>query len=165
MKLTVQRFIGLFVLAIYLCAPIGAQKKNPGKQPATESAAAEARSLRTQQQLILHENLLSRTLDSIKKMDEGALRLSVRIQLLAYLWESKTLSGKHVSLKRNLALDAIADLNDHHREMPGFMRDYLLADLAALIEKHQPDLTEKLKAVKEAEKLGRESLNITSLLN
>lgn len=163
MKLTVQRLIGLFVLAIYLCAPIGAQKKNPGKQPATESAAAEVRSLRTQQLLILHENLLSRTLDSIKKMDEGALRLSVRIQLLAYLWESKTLSGKHVSLKRNLALDAIADLNDHHREMPQFMRDYLLADLAAQIEKHQPDLTEKLKAVKEAEKLGRESLNITSL--
>jgi hypothetical protein len=89
MKLTVQRLIGLFVLAIYFCAPIGAQKKNPGKQPATESAAAEARSLRTQQLLILHENLLSRTLDSIKKIDEGALRLSVRIQLLAYLWESK----------------------------------------------------------------------------
>lgn len=163
MKLTVQRFLGLFVLASYFCAPIGAQKKNPGKRSATESAAAEARSLRAQQLLILHEDLLSRTLDSIKKMDEVALRLSVRTQLLAYLWENKTLSGKNVSLKRKLALDAIADLNDHHLEMPRFMLDYLLADLAAQIEKHQPDLTEKLKAVKEAGKIGRESLNISSL--
>lgn len=158
-----QRFIGLLVIAIYCCAPIGAQKKDLRKQSATEAAAAEARSLRTQQLLILHEDILSRTLDSIKKMDEGAVRLSVRIQLLAYLWETKTLSGKHLSLKRKLALDAIADLNDHHREMPGFMRDYLLADLAALIEKHQPDLIEKLNAVKEADKIGRESLNISSL--
>ncbi len=163
MKLRVQRLTGLFVLAIYFCAPIGAQKKNPGKQPATEPAVAEARSLRTQQLLILHGDLLSRTLDSVKKMDEGALRLSVRIQLLAYFGESKTLSGTHVSLTRKLALDAIADLNDHYREMPQFMRDYLVADLAAQIEKHQPDLTEKLKAVKEAGKLGRESLDITSL--
>lgn len=163
MKLSVKRFIGLFVLPIFFCAPIDAQKKNPRKQPATDHAAAEARSFRTQQLLILHEGLLSRTLDSFKSMDDVALRLSVRTQLLAYLWESKTLSGKHVSLKRKLALDAIADLDDHHGEMPRFMVDYLLADLAALIEKHQPDLTEKLRAVKEAGKIGRESLNISSL--
>lgn len=163
MKLRMQRFIGLFVLAIYFCAPIGAQKKNPGKRSATESAATKERSLRNQQLLILHEDLLSRTLESIKKMDEVALRLSVRIELLAYLWESKTLSGKHISLKRNLALDAIADLNDHHGEMPRVMLNYLSPDLAALIEKHQPDLTERLKAVKEAAKIGRESSNIRSL--
>ena len=163
MKLEMQRFIGLFVLAIYFCAPIGAQKKNPGKRSATESTATEARSLRNQQLLILHEDLLSRTLDSIKKMDEVALRLSVRIELLAYLWESRTLSGKHTSLKKKLALDAIADLNDHHHEMPRFILDSLLAGLAALIEKHQPDLAEKLKAVKEAAKIGQESFNIHSL--
>lgn len=157
-----QRFIGLFVLAIYFCAPIGAQKKDQRKHPASEAAAAEARSLRTQQLLILHEDILSRTLDSIKKMDEGGMRLSVRIQLLAYLSETKTLSGKHASLKRKLALDAIADLSDHHREMPRFMRDYLLGDLAAQIEKHQPDLTEKLNDVKETARIG-ESQNIRSL--
>lgn len=162
MKLRTQRSIGLFVLAIYCCAPIGAQKKDQRKHPASESAAAEARSLRTQQLLILHEDILSRTLDSIKRMDEGGMRLSVRIQLFAYLAETKTLSGKHASLKRKLALDAIADLSDHHREMPRFMRDYLLADLAALIEKYQPDLTEKLNGVKETARIG-ESQNIRSL--
>ena len=163
MKLEMQRFIGLFALAIYFCAPIGAQKKSPGKRSATEPAAAEARSLRNQQLLILHDELLSRTLDSFKRMDEGALRLSVRIELLVYLSESRTLAGKHVSLKRNLALDAIADVNDHHGEMPRFMVDSLLADLAAHIDKHQRDLTEKLKAVKEVRKIGRESLNIHRL--
>lgn len=162
MKLKLRRFIVFFLSVIYVSAPVGAQKKSAREQ-SVKAADAEARSLRNQQLLILHENLLSRTLDSFKKMDEVALRLSVRNQLLAYLWESRTLSGKHASLKRDLALDAIADLNDHHLEMPRFMVDYLLADLAALIEKHDPNLSEKLKAVKEAAKIGRESLNISSL--
>lgn len=96
-------------------------------------------------------------------MDEVALRLSVRNQLLAYLCDSRTLASKHASLKRNLALDAIADLNDHHLEAPRFMLDYLLADLAALLEKHDPELSEKLKAVKESARSGRESQSIRSL--
>src|SRR5688572_5724371 len=162
MKLKLQRFIVLFLSVIYVGVPVGAQKKT-AREASVKVADAEARSLRKQQLLILHENLLSRTVDSIKKMDEVALRLSVRNQLLAYLWESRALSSKHVSLKRNLALEAITDLNDHHLEMPRFMRDFLVADLAALIEKHDPDLTEKLRAVKEAAKIGRESLNIRSL--
>ena len=161
MKSRMQRFISVFVLAIYFCAPVGAQKKKPQKRSAAESAAAEAQRLRTRQLLILHEDLLSRTLDRIKKMDEVTLRLSVRIQLLSYFWEGRTLSGKYVSLKRNLALEAIADLNDHHREMPRFMVDYLLADLAALIERHQPDLTEKLKAVNETAKIDESLQYIT----
>lgn len=162
MKLKLQRFVVFFLLVIYVTAPVGAQKKSACEK-SVKPADAEAQSLRNQQLQILHENLLSRTLDSIKKMDEVALRLSVRNQLLTYLWESKTLSGKHVSLKRNLALDAMADLNDHHLEMSRFMEDYLLADLAALIEKYDSDLTEKLKATKEAAKLGRQADNIRSL--
>lgn len=164
MKLKLQRFVVFFLLVIYVSAPVGAQKKSASEKP-VKTADAEARNLRNQQLLILHENILSRTLDSIKKMDEVALRLSVRNQLLAYLWESKTLSSKNVILKRNLALEAIADLNDHHLELPRFMLDYLLADLGALIEKHQPDLTEKLKAMKEAAKIGQESANIRSLFD
>lgn len=157
-----RRFIVFLLSVIYFSAPVGAQKKT-AREPSVKLSDAEARSLRNQQLQILHENLLSRTLDSIKKMDEVALRLSVRNQLLGYLWENKTLSGKHVSLKRDLALDAIADLNDHNLEMPRFMVDYLLADLAALIEKHDPDLSEKLKAVKDAAKIGRQAVNIRSL--
>jgi hypothetical protein len=162
MKLNLQRFIVFFLSLIYVSASVGAQKKT-AREPAVKTADAEARSLRNQQLRILHESLLSRTLDTVKKMDEVCLRLSVRNQLLAYLWESKTFSGKHVSLKRNLALEAIGDLNDHHLEIPRSMVDHLLADLAALLEKHDPDLSEKLKAVKEATKIGRQAVDIRSL--
>lgn len=163
MKLRLQRFIVFYLLVICISAPVGAQKKIVPERPAPKSADAESRSLRKQQLLILHENLLSRTLDAIKQMDEVALRLSARNQILAYLWESKTLSDKHLSLKRNLALDAISDLSNHHFEIPQFMLDYLSAHLAALIEKHQPDLTEKLQAAKEAAKSGKHAINIRSL--
>ena len=153
-----------FLLLVCLCtsAPVGAQVKTRS-EPAPKAADADGPSLRNQQLLLLHENVLSRTLDSIKKMDEGALRLSVRIKLLAYLCESKTTPDKHLSLKKNLALDAISDLSYHHLETQRFMVDYLSADLTALIEKHQPELMEKLKAVTEAAKIGRQSVEIRSL--
>ena len=161
-KLKFQRLIVFFLSLICVSAPAGAQKKT-AREASVKSSDAEARNLRNQQLLILHDNLLSRTVDSIKKMDEVALRLSVRNQLLAYLCDSRTLASKHASLKRNLALDAIADLNDHHLEAPRFMLDYLLADLAALLKKHDPELSEKLKAVKESARSGRESQSIRSL--
>lgn len=163
MRLKLQRSIVFFLLVIYVSASVGAQKKITPERPAAKSADAESRSLRKQQLHILHENLLSRTLDAIKKMDEVALRLSARNQILAYLWESKTLSDKHLNLKRNLALDAISDLSNHHLEIPQFMLEYLSADLAALIEKYQPDLSEKLQAAKEAAKSGKQAVNIRSL--
>lgn len=162
MKLKLQRFIVFVLSVIYVSAPVGAQKKIVPERPAPKSTNAESRSLRKQQLLIVHENLLSRTLDGIKKMDEVALRLSARNQLLAYLWESKTFSD-NLSVKRNLALDAISDLSNHHVEIPQFMLDYLSADIAALMEKHQPDLTEKLQAANEAAKSGKQAVNIRSL--
>jgi hypothetical protein len=162
MKLNLQRIIVVFLSLIYISVPVGAQKKT-ARETAIKTADAEARSIRNLQLQIFYENLLSRTLDSIKKMDEVGLRLSVRNQLLAYLWESKTFSGKHVSLKRNLALEAIADLNDHQLEIPRSMVDHLLADLTAVLDKHDPDLSERLKAVKEATKIGRQAVDIRSL--
>src|SRR5689334_17173342 len=119
MKFKLQQFVAFSLLVIYVSGPADAQKNTAPEPPV--KADAEVRSLRNQQLLILHENLLSRTVDSIKKMDDVGLRLSVRNQLLTYLWDSRALSSKYVSLKRNLALEAIADLNDHHLEMPQFM--------------------------------------------
>jgi hypothetical protein len=81
MKVKLQRFVVFFLSVIYISVPVGAQKKIT-REPSVKAADAEARNLRKQQLLLLHENLLSRTLDSIKKMDEVALRLSVRNQLL-----------------------------------------------------------------------------------
>jgi len=140
-----------------------AQEKPVPERPTSKSANAELRSLRKQQLRILHDNLLSRSLDTIKKMDEVALRLSARNQALAYLSESKTVSDNNLRLKRSLALDAISDLSNNHGEIPQFMLDYLSADLTALIEKHQPDLTEKLQAAKETAKSSNQAVNIRSL--
>lgn len=161
MKVRSRLFLVFFLSLI--CAPVCAQKKGLTERPANQSADAEVANLREQQLRILHDNLLSRTLDSIKKMDEVALRISARNQMLQYLWDSKVLSDKHLSLKRSLALDSIADLNDHHLEIPKFMLEYLVSDLAALIEKHQPDLIEKLQAARETAKSGKQPGDIRSL--
>lgn len=163
-NLRAQRFIVFLLSLIYVSAAVGAQKKPIPERPVPKTPDAESRRLRKQQLHILHENLLSRTLDAIKKMDEVALRLSARNHILNYLWESKTLSDKYHTLKRNLALDAISDLSNHHLEFSPFMLDYLSADLAALIEKYQPDLTEKLQAAKGTAKSGQPAGNIRSLL-
>ena len=45
------------------------------------------------------------------------------------------------------------------------MLDYLSADLAALIEKYQPELSEKLQAAKETARSGRQAVSIRSLLD
>lgn len=152
-----------FVLILSLiCAPVCAQKRGLTERPANKAADAESTRLREQLR-ILHDNLLSRTLDSIKKMDEVALRISARNQTLQYLWESKILSDKHLSLKRSLTLDTIADLNDHHVEIPKSMLDYLVSDLAGIIEKYQPDLIGKLEIARETAKSGNQATDIHSL--
>jgi hypothetical protein len=141
------------------------QQRGLTERPINQAADTEAVHFRKQQLRTLHDTLLSRTLDSIKKMDEVALRISVRNQMLEYLWESKAPSDKHLSLKRSLALDTIADLNNHHLEIPKFMLEYLVSDLAALIEKHQPDLIEKLQAAKENANFGKQLSDIRSLFD
>jgi hypothetical protein len=163
MNLRLRRFILILLSLIYVSVTVVAQEKPVPERPASKSANAELRTLRKQQLRILHDNLLSRALDTIKKMDEVALRLSARNQVLAYLSESKTVSDNNLRLKRSLALDAISDLSNNHQEIPQFMLDYLSADLTALIEKHQPDLTEKLQAAKETAKSSNQAVNIRSL--
>ena len=162
-KLRLRCLIAVGLSTLCVNTSLNAQKKTVAEPATTKLAEAEARSLRHQQLIILHENLLSRTLESIKKMDEVALRVSARSQVLAYLWENRTLSDQHVSLKKTLAIDAIDDLANHYSEIPQFMLDYLSADLAALIEKYQPDLVEKLQAAKAKAKSGRQAVDVRSL--
>ena len=122
------------LLLSLMCAPVCAQQKRKvTERPTNQAADAESAHFRKQQLRILHDTLLSQTLGSLKKMDEVALRISARNQMLQYLWESKILSDKHLSLKRSLALDAIADLESHHLEIPKFMLEYLTSDLSSLI--------------------------------
>jgi hypothetical protein len=85
MNLRLRRFIVILLSLIYVSVTVFAQEKPVPERPASKSANAELRTLRKQQLRILHDNLLSRALDTIKKMDEVALRLSARNQVLAYL--------------------------------------------------------------------------------
>ena len=160
MKVRLRLFLVLFLSLI--CASVCAQQRNLTKRPANQADTESAR-LREQQLRILHDNFLSRTLESVKKMDEVALRISARNQTLQYLWESKVLSDKHLNLKRSLTLDTISDLNDHHAEIPKSMLDYLVSDLARIIEKYQPDLIGKLEVAREAAKSGNQATDIHSL--
>jgi hypothetical protein len=160
MKVSLQRLIVCCLSAIFITGPVAAQKKSV---PAAKPDDTASRSFRKTQLRILHEDLLSRTVDNLKKMDEVALRLSARNQILTYLWETKILSDQHLTLKKNLVLDSIADLTDHHREIPPFMLDYLSADLAGLVDKYQPDLAEKLKVASETAKSAKQAVSIRSL--
>mgnify|MGYP003288342604 CR=1 FL=1 len=160
MNLRLRRFIILCLSVICLTASVGAQKNVP-ERSTTKFPDPELR-LRKQQLGILNETFLSRTVDSIKKMDEVALRISARKEILAYLWENKTVTNKHINLTRDLAIDAITDLSNDS-EIPPFMIDYLSADLAALIEKYQPDLTEKLQATRKTAKSGKQAVDVASL--
>src|ERR1043165_3694271 len=126
MRFRLRLFLVLFLSLIYVSV-CGQQKRSITQLPTNQGADAESARLRKQQLHMLHEDLLSRTLDSIKKMDEVALRISARNQMLQYLWESKVLSDKYLSLKRTLALDTIPALNTHHLEIPKFMPYYRLA--------------------------------------
>lgn len=158
-----QRMMACCLSVILTTSPVVAQKKPVPARVAAEPADTESRSLRKQQLRILHEDLLSRTIDSLKKTDEVALRLSARNQILTYLWDIKIFSDQHLTLKKNLALDSITDLANHHHDIPPLMLDYLSADLAALIDKYQPELTEKLKAANETAKSGKQAVSIRSL--
>jgi hypothetical protein len=163
MKVSLQRLIACCLSVIFITSPVAAQKKPVRERAAAKPDDTESQSLRKQQLRILHEGLLSRTVDSLKNMDEVALRLSARNQILTYLWETKVLTDRHLTLKKNLVLDSIADLTEHHHEIPPFMLDYLSADLAALVDKYQPDVAEKLKAANETAKSAKQAVSIRSL--
>src|ERR1044072_4046376 len=67
--------------------PPSVTKTSPA--PTVEKSRSEADVLREHQLRVLRETVLTRTVDSIKKMDEAGLRISARNQLLAYLNSEK----------------------------------------------------------------------------
>jgi len=171
MMFNLRRTLILCFMVVSILTCVAAQKSPDNRQPKTKtngkSAAKRAddqfQNLRQQQLLILQDNLVARTLSSVKNMDEVALRLSARNQILSYLWETRR-SDNSSTPARSIALEAIADLASHHGEMSRFMFDYLSQDLAALVQKHQPDLREKLQAEIKSGKSENETGSIRSLL-
>lgn len=170
MKKRLDRLGKLGIVLALSASLVGAQTSSPAKSPAKTKSAPKAtiqtpqpEELREQQIRMFREHILTRTLDSIKKMDEAALRLSARNQVLAYLSEYKTQSQEDHELTRQIALEAVAELNEHGDEILPFMADYLSNDLGAWIQKYQPDLTEKFQKAVKVRKNVNESQLVRSL--
>ncbi len=127
------------------------------------SSRSEEESLREHQLRVFRDQILARTLESIKKMDEAALRLSARNQILTYLSEKKPASDETKPIANKIALDALADLSQYGGEIQPFMANYLSNNLAAWIQKYQPELTEEFQNAVKANRNFSESQRIRSL--
>jgi len=124
----------------------------------------ETRGLRHTYLRVLKESTLKRVVDSIKSMDEAALRMSARNQLITHLTGGAMPSEEHKLLAARIASDAITDFSEHSEEIPPFMADYLLSDLGAWIQKYQPQLIEPYQAAEKKKKSNKESDRIRALL-
>ena len=121
--------------------------------------------LRQQQLRVFRENVLARTLDSIKKMDEAGLRVSARMKILAYLARQKVSSDEKQILATQIARDALTDLREHNEEITPFMLSSLSNALVSWVQKYRPNMVEDFeKTINEMPKVDK-SLRIRALFN
>jgi hypothetical protein len=120
--------------------------------------------LRRVQLRMLRESTLLRVVAGIKDMNEPALRISTRNQILLRLGSEQKAGEEDRVLMTQLASDALTDFSEHEEDIPPPMADYLFNDLGAWIQKHQPKLAERLREVEKNRKSGQESDRIRALL-
>jgi hypothetical protein len=113
---------------------------------------------------MLRESTLLRMVASIKEMNETALRISARNQILMRLGSEEKADEENRALMTQIAADALTDLGEHGEEIPPLMADYLFGDLGAWIQKYQPKLAGRLQEVEKNRKSGNESDRIRALL-
>lgn len=147
------RAIKLWILLVIASAASFAQtaktpqisKTETKIQLTPENRRSEADEMREHQLRVFRENVLTRALDSLKKMDEAGLRVSARNQLLTYLSSDKNPSDEKQALATRIAREAMADLRDHNEEITPFMFGYLSHDLGSWIQKYRPNLIEEFE--------------------
>lgn len=98
----------------------------------------------------LRMSTLIRTVDSIKKINEPALRISARNGLLKYLILDGALPEQDTILAANLARESLADLSDHFEEIMPSLAESLFSNLAVWIKEYQPSLSERVEALEKA---------------
>jgi hypothetical protein len=141
-----------------------ANAKSNSKQNSATPEQEQMQVMRKEHLRNLRIYILARTVDSLKKVDEPALRISARNELLKYLTLDNSSSDEDKALVTNLALDDLADFNDHSDEIMPSLAEYLFSNLGAWIKKYQSNLREKFEAVKNS-KMGAEgSQSIRALL-
>jgi hypothetical protein len=175
MKITIQSLSRLCLMLALAHSLVPAQESKtapPSVKARPESKVTsaidqeqeEAQDLRKMHLRALKESTLMRAVESIKKMDEAALRISARNQILKSLGEGKVPSEESTLLATQIASDAVVDFSEHSEEIPPFMADYLLSDLGAWIQKYQPKLIEAFQAAEKNRKSSKESDHIHALL-
>lgn len=140
------------------------EAKNEGKPPSAPQTPEGTLDLRRVQLRMLREGTLSRVVAGVKDVNEAALRISARNQLLMHLGDDRKADEENGPLTAQIASDALADFGEHAEEIPPFMADYLFNDLGAWIQKHQPKLVERLEVVAKGRKSRNESDRIRALL-
>jgi hypothetical protein len=170
MKNTIQH-IGRLSIVLLLANSLSAAQgiRTP---PSSDTRKIQSRkSINTEQQQEAREeelktlrvSILTRTLDSIKKMDEPALRISARNVLLKYLILDGALPEQDTTLAANLARDSLADFSEHFAEIMPSLAEYLFSDLAVWVKAYQPSLSEKVEVLEKTKMMGKDVQSIRAL--
>jgi hypothetical protein len=135
----------------------------PAVGPAVENRRSKSDEMRKYKLRVFREHVLTRALDSIKKIDEAGLRVSARNKILTYLASEKVPSNDNQALATQIARDALTDLQKHNEEITPFMLNYLSNDLVSWIQKHRPNLLEDFEKTVNAIPRVDASFRISSL--
>lgn len=113
---------------------------------------------------MLRMSTLTRTIDSIKKIEEPALRISARNAVLKYLIVNKTLPEQDTTLAGNIARESLADFSEHFAEIMPSLAEYLFTELAVWIKQYQPALNEMIGALEKTKMKGTDLHSIQALM-
>jgi hypothetical protein len=170
-KTIMKRSANLCIVLIMASAVIIAQTAKPPSTsvtkpavgPAVENRRSKSDEMRKYKLRVFREHVLTRALDSIKKIDEAGLRVSARNRILTYLASDKVPSNDNQALATQIARDALTDLQKHNEEITPFMLNYLSNDLVSWIQKHRPNLLEDFEKTVNAIPRVDASFRISSL--
>lgn len=163
----ISRWSVLLVLANGLCIAQGVKSSRPsatGKSDLPQAIGSRPEEIRDEQLKTLRTSTLTRTVDNIKKINEPALRISARIQILKFIALDMPLSEEARTLADRLGGDALVDFSEHADEIMPALSDNLLSNLAVWIKNYQPSLGDKLEALEKARMKGKDSQNIRNLM-
>jgi hypothetical protein len=141
-------------------SPLDSEKVQSRKSVHTE----EEQQAQEEKVKTLRMSTLTRTIDSIKKIDEPALRISARNGLLKYLIVNRTLPEQDITLAGNIARESLADFSEHFEEIMPSLAEYLFSDLAVWIKEYQPALNELIDALEKTKLKGRDLHSIQALM-
>ena len=136
-----------------------AQRVELKKGSKTEQEQREREQLK-----MLRTSTLTRTLDSIKKIDEPALRISARNVLLKYLTLDGALSEENKHVSAGLTHDSLADFSEHFEKIMPSLADSLFSNFATWVNKYQPTLSEKVEILEATKMKGKDFQSIRSLM-